>query len=1196
MSFQPDSREGTPQYDIRAEYTPIVQNIVSALGGLEQVSPTESQYILGDSCLGCLKDLKRLWRKDDTDDERTVARILYETRVFQRDLVPILLATAGAGKVEDKCALACADLITAMTWPIDVAEELKELDDEIDGKTDYTTLIEAQRSYKAAMLRPGAIAALFSIMVPPLAKSKQERKERDNQIINLVLHCFRNLAFIKDPPPNIYASGEQAEYASLQSKLIVTLQESNVLFTFLTFASNADQPLFNPWNNLLLEIFYLLFRGVSPRTLPADQAEQSKQELKSLLEKENASKKEQRKFAGTRHSRFGTTITIRSGNEKVVMHRQAAIQADTTDIMDMKKKKKSKGIKKQDELAGVSWLSQTALTVLQTTAHQFIQTCFNRFVISLLKDIRMERAKITEKDNVRLLFLTAWCLEFFLAARLKNGAESNVTGYAMVKEVVEEEWVKWVLKRMREAAEDKPKQWVELQAGINCLTQLLLLIESMANSDTAYAETASVLQQKLYYNAEIVDFSFENLRSYREQNALKSIAYLEASVQFSHVLMKMLQKWAKSKGDTLVVRKKKKAKKKKTKGVTEEDGIVDVASGEDMEEAEEEEEYGDSAIRFDAYEHRFANPEVNATLLQYLKRYEEFDSPEKMDWVVRLLFRQAVNAKAERLFFKVSTLDLFHRILKAEKTLPKETPYLDLCKLMRYVVKKFFKAVQEDSFLMIEAFFPIRASRKGLGGKSLAREDASSDEDVVVHKPGDRHGPQLYIKGKRPWSEELGIVIACMIDAGQMDLIDWTKEILIGVIGQRQRIVMDTDDFLAEDIPDDDDPDAQLREKLRKLKGPSAAAVSKFEDYIILYVNQDKADAATKNQHLKLMWKLLKFFVTDEDADELEWYVPAAILPDELQNFLVVVDQYVKEPLNLDGKKASELIAKRRKAKANRRTRRSRRGDGEEGSDGAIGALPTDDGGSDTDEPRIRAKRKKKEKERLLYKSADLIEDSDAEIAREDDEAFFARERELRKKTEAAAAAGEVAPSNMAATGTKKRKKREKDGPAKKFKTFMEADVGGEEADSGPRISPVASDSEGNEGEDQPPAKPIPRPRPRPRARKSATTGASSEASTPPSSPMVDDDEEDGDAAGSPPERPVKRPRPRPRRRYGGGAAADDSGLAVSMSSPGRTSSPAASEGTAPDMHDLEDDDDEIVSVPSRVTRKRLVLAESDDE
>ncbi|KAG8943281.1 Topoisomerase 1-associated factor 1 [Tulasnella sp. 424] len=1195
MSLQPDSREGTPQYDIRAEYTPIIQNIVSALGGLEQVSPTESQYILGDSCLGCLKDLKRLWRKDDTDDERTVARILYETRVFQRDLVPILLATAGVGKVEDKCALACADLITAMTWPIDVAEELKELDDELDGKTDYTTLIEAQRSYKAAMLRPGAIAALFSIMVPPLAKSKKERNERDNQIINLILHCFRNLAFIKDPPPNIYASGEQAEFASLQSKLIVTLHESNVLLTFLTFASNADQPMFNPWNNLLLEIFYLFFRGVNPQTLPADQAEQSKQELKSLLEKENASKKERHKYAGTRHSRFGTTITIQRGDEKVVMHRQAAIQADTTDIMDMKKKKKSKGIKKQDELAGVSWLSQTALTVLQTTVHQFIQTGFNRFVISLLKDIRMERAKITEKDNVRLLFLTAWCLEFFLAARLKNGANNNVTGYAMVKEVVEEEWVKWVLKRMREAADDKPKQWVELQAGINCLTQLLLLIESMANSDTAYAETASVLQQKLYYNAEILDFAFENLRSYREQNALKSIAYLEASVHFSHVLMRMLQKWAKSKGDTLVVRKKKKVKKKKAKGVTEEDSIVDVPTEDEMEEAEEE-EYGDAAITFDAYEHRFANPDVNATLLQYLKRYEEFDSSEKMDWVVRLLFRQAVNAKAERLFFKVSTLDLFHRILKAEKTLPKDTPYLDLCKLMRYVVKKFFKAVQEDSFLMVEAFFPIRASRKGLGGKSLARGEASSDEDVVVHKPGDRHGPQLYIKGKRSWSEQLGVAIACLIDAGQMDLIDWTKETLIGVIGQRQRIISDTDDFLATDIPDENDPDAALKEKLRKLKGPSAAAVSKFEDYIILYVNQDKADAATKNQHLKLMWKLLKFFVTDEDADELEWYVPAAILPDDLQRSLDVIDQYVKEPLQLDGKKASELIAKRRKAKTNRRTRR-RRGDGDEGSDVnvAMGSLPTDDDGTESDEPRARAKRKKKEKERLLYKSAELIVDSDAEIAQEDDDAFFARERELRRKTEAAAAAGETAPSNMAATGTKKRKKREKEGPAKKFKTFIEPDQGGEEAEAAPRVESVPSDSDADG--DQPPAKPIPRPRPRPKARRSAATDGSSDASMSPSASMLDNDDDDGDGdAESPPERPVKRPRPRARRRFGGGASADDSALAASASSPGRTSSPAPSDGTPSDRHDFGDDDDEIVSVPSRAMRKRLVLAESDDE
>jgi len=60
-----------------------------------------------------------------------------------------------------------------MLWPIDVAEELRELDDEVDGSLDYTTLIHAQRNYKASMLKKGAISALFALAIPPLAKGKR---------------------------------------------------------------------------------------------------------------------------------------------------------------------------------------------------------------------------------------------------------------------------------------------------------------------------------------------------------------------------------------------------------------------------------------------------------------------------------------------------------------------------------------------------------------------------------------------------------------------------------------------------------------------------------------------------------------------------------------------------------------------------------------------------------------------------------------------------------------------------------------------------------------------------------------------------------------------------------------------------------------------------------------------------------------
>ena len=257
-----------PDIDRRAILTPVITRVVNALGGFEG-----DTYHLGDEVYGCLKDLKRLWRKDNTDDDRTVARIFWETRVLPNDLVPILMMTAGKGLVEDKRAIACVDLMTAMTWPIDIAEELKEMDEEFDKGADFTQLIASHLAYKAALLRPDVMKALFAIMLPPLAKTPRERVERDGQIINVVLHLIRNLAIIKDPPPNSLASADQAELSTLQSKLIRTLEETHVLKLLLTISANTDNdPLFNGWNTLVLEIFYLLFRGVKPTALSMDQA------------------------------------------------------------------------------------------------------------------------------------------------------------------------------------------------------------------------------------------------------------------------------------------------------------------------------------------------------------------------------------------------------------------------------------------------------------------------------------------------------------------------------------------------------------------------------------------------------------------------------------------------------------------------------------------------------------------------------------------------------------------------------------------------------------------------------------------------------------------------------------------------------------------------------------------------------------
>ena len=60
------------------------------------------------------------------------------------------------------------------------------------------------------------------------------------QIVNVILHLVRNLAFIKDLPQNSHASADQAEFSTLQSRLVKGLSESHFIELLLTIASNAS--------------------------------------------------------------------------------------------------------------------------------------------------------------------------------------------------------------------------------------------------------------------------------------------------------------------------------------------------------------------------------------------------------------------------------------------------------------------------------------------------------------------------------------------------------------------------------------------------------------------------------------------------------------------------------------------------------------------------------------------------------------------------------------------------------------------------------------------------------------------------------------------------------------------------------------------------------------------------------------------
>jgi replication fork protection complex subunit Tof1/Swi1 len=165
----------------------------------------------------------------------------------------------------------------------------------------------------------------------------------------------------------------------------------------------------------------------------------------------------------------------------------------------------------------------------------------------------------------------------------------------------------------------QPQMWNELQAGIECLTQLLLLIDIMSSSvisDPRLNEAAAVLQQQLIYNGEVLDLALESLRSYKE--GTQSLTYLNASVHLAYALLRMLERWGKENSGAVYVRKKKSSKWKKTtgkprmfhlqchfkviagQGPTDEDGVPDVENEPDGDS--EEEVNHETMFTFDAFE------------------------------------------------------------------------------------------------------------------------------------------------------------------------------------------------------------------------------------------------------------------------------------------------------------------------------------------------------------------------------------------------------------------------------------------------------------------------------------------------------------------------------------------------------------------------------------------------------------------
>ncbi|KAF8166787.1 hypothetical protein K438DRAFT_1984061 [Mycena galopus ATCC 62051] len=249
---------------------------------------------------------------------------------------------------------------------------------------------------------------------------------------------------------------------------------------------------------------------------------------------------------------------------------------------------------------------------------------------------------------------------------------------------------------------------------------------------------------------------------------------------------------------------------------------------------------------------------------------------------------------------------------------------------------------------VLQAFFPKnRGHWKAYSSWEPPEKEKSARERARAEKPG---AGEVQVKRGFSWSEQLGIVIAALVDEGNVQWVNWTEDvsappthrifvtltipsllqILKTVLAQWEKIAKEVDaaaKVKADGASENEEEEEVLAKRMEaQLETPSAEMREKMVDFRESFRRMAAhADTTNKQLFLKLLWRLAKFTLVPEepDAADLEWFVGADIPPAELQRTLTVIGHFLAKPMDLEGNKASDLLTKTRRA---RRARSARKG------------------------------------------------------------------------------------------------------------------------------------------------------------------------------------------------------------------------------------------------------------------------------
>ncbi|KAG0288438.1 Topoisomerase 1-associated factor 1 [Linnemannia gamsii] len=554
--------------------------------------------------------------------------------------------------------------------------------------------------------------------------------------------------------------------------------------------------------------------------------------------------------------------------------------------------------------------------------------------------------------------------------------------YDLISTAVEKTSVFQIIRYIRDKVEPKDKEWSDIRKALDCFQEMLVALNGMYKSpNEQYREASDNVQNNLYYEEGTLELFLDLVKGFKTQ----SPKYLMTLIRMNHILLKTLETYSQEKSFIAINKKHAlRIKKKMTKAGPKEadkdsasqtedqdgptaiqehtmDGVQEEESQQSTQNHQESQDqletqdepnndqssdddelpshtYKEHKFVFKDFEARYVNEIVLATYCAYLENFAELNDTQ-LRWVAAMFYRMAINCGNTAVFYKASTLQLFHQILDSGLLDPKG----DLVRFIYHLLRQFFKKLQEYPLLVIDVFAP--KPKKVCLELNIGRLEAEkADLEVSAKKEKRLMATELEVDSNRSEEEQIKIAVMALYDEDKGELVDWAVEILKDGIVQRELMTFRTESELSEN------PD--LMHSVEGVKDIPVVA---------------NTPARQKSLHIeprfRLLLKLIKF-TRDGSGDDFQFKIPKDLPTDTMVHFQEIIESvepdFSEEGASYD---LQNLIKKINKPSSSKR--RDRIGGG-----------------------RVMA-----EKEAVVYHSAEYVVDSDNE-----NDAYFEGEQELRTR------------------------------------------------------------------------------------------------------------------------------------------------------------------------------------------------------